>query len=331
MKFSVIIPVYNVALDLRECLKSVMLAAGRIEREDIEIICVDDGSTDESGEILDEFSSRYAQIKVFHRENQGVSRARNFGIEHARGDWLIFVDADDEVVEETFEYLGYATSHSDVDIIHYSNTTVEQHGEHVAYEERPLQIYRMEQKEEIKSAFKAFQTLLVWNGCFRREALSGLRFIPIIAGEDSLFATVAFCRAKSVAKTSTCLYKYFQRSGSVMHSYSKEPILDTLKSIELRYNELRKWEHYKIVRHNVHKVMVNTLTGQLYARMDRLSARDRQSVLPEFFRVGSVVLSWSPFYAFLCRIKSDICVRVFLYNQYLLRVIIVRWRNSFLR
>jgi len=91
MTFSVVIPVYNVAPYLRDCLDSVM---GQTY-PDWEAICVDDGSTDASSAILDEYAARDARIHAFHRINAGVSAARNFGIAHASGDYVTFLDGDD--------------------------------------------------------------------------------------------------------------------------------------------------------------------------------------------------------------------------------------------
>jgi len=93
MTFSIVIPVYNVAPYLRECLDSVLAQT----YADWEAICVDDGSTDGSGAILDEYAAKDGRIRVVHKENEGVSVARNVGISQAVGKWIGFVDADDVI------------------------------------------------------------------------------------------------------------------------------------------------------------------------------------------------------------------------------------------
>ena len=113
MKLSVIVPVYNVAPYLRECLDSLVAQtlAGW------EAICVDDGSTDGSGAILDEYAARDSRFRVVHRQNRGVSAARNLAIEIAQGEWIGFLDADDSVAPDWFErMLGHAVD--GVDIVH---------------------------------------------------------------------------------------------------------------------------------------------------------------------------------------------------------------------
>ena len=113
MKLSVIVPVYNVAPYLRECLDSLIAQTFR----DWEAVCVDDGSTDASGGILDEYAGKDARIVVVHQQNRGVSAARNRAIEMARGEWLGFLDADDSIAPDWFErMLRHAVD--GVDIVH---------------------------------------------------------------------------------------------------------------------------------------------------------------------------------------------------------------------
>ncbi|MDO4782335.1 MAG: glycosyltransferase family 2 protein [Capnocytophaga felis] len=91
MKFSIIIPVYNVEKYLPECIESVLSQ----DFSDYEVILVNDGSTDDSGKICDEYAQKFPNIKVIHKENGGLSDARNFGIKEAKGDYLMFLDSDD--------------------------------------------------------------------------------------------------------------------------------------------------------------------------------------------------------------------------------------------
>lgn len=96
-KVSVIVPVYNVECYIRDCIDSILSQTFI----DFELILVDDGSLDRSGEICDEYAKKDRRIRVFHKENGGVSCARNLGIEHATGEWLCFIDSDD-IIEPTY-------------------------------------------------------------------------------------------------------------------------------------------------------------------------------------------------------------------------------------
>lgn len=110
---SVIIPVYNVEKYIRECVDSVIKQTYR----DIEIILVDDGSTDSSGILCDEYAKNDLRIKVIHKQNGGLSSARNAGIEIATGDYLTFVDSDDYIALDMLEQLMYAIEHFDADFV----------------------------------------------------------------------------------------------------------------------------------------------------------------------------------------------------------------------
>lgn len=114
--FSIIIPVYNVAPYLRECLDSVLAQTFT----DWEAICVDDGSTDNSAMILDEFGARDGRIRIIHQENQGVEFARNIGLAHAEGDRIIFMDGDDSIESKYLAEHYVALANEPMDTITYS-------------------------------------------------------------------------------------------------------------------------------------------------------------------------------------------------------------------
>lgn len=114
-KVSVIIPVYNVEKYLRECLDSVINQT----LSDIEIICINDGSTDNSLGILKEYAEKDSRIKIITQENQGQGVARNNAIEAAQGEYLVFVDPDDFLDSEALEVINKSFSDSAVDIIQF--------------------------------------------------------------------------------------------------------------------------------------------------------------------------------------------------------------------
>ena len=108
-KISIIVPVYNVEKYLSRCIESILSQSFT----DFELLLIDDGSRDSSGAICDEYASKDARIRVFHKENGGVSSARNLGLDNARGEYVVFIDADDIVKEQYLEHLMY----SDADLV----------------------------------------------------------------------------------------------------------------------------------------------------------------------------------------------------------------------
>ena len=98
---SVIIPVYNTEMYLRRCIDSVLAQT----YQDFELLLIDDGSKDSSGAICDEYAAKDARVRVFHKENGGVSSARNLGLDNARGEWVTFVDSDDYIEKKLSQVL----------------------------------------------------------------------------------------------------------------------------------------------------------------------------------------------------------------------------------
>ena len=109
-KISVIVPVYNVEKYLSRCIDSILAQTFT----DFELLLIDDGSKDKSGEICDEYANKDNHVKVFHKENGGVSSARNLGLDNAQGEWITFVDSDDFV---NSDWLSYYAKSFDVDLI----------------------------------------------------------------------------------------------------------------------------------------------------------------------------------------------------------------------
>lgn len=100
---SIIVPIYNAEKTLRRCIDSILSQTF----SDWELLMIDDGSTDQSGTICDQYAIKDKRIKVFHKKNGGVSSARNLGLDNARGEWITFVDADDQIISNSLNYFFY--------------------------------------------------------------------------------------------------------------------------------------------------------------------------------------------------------------------------------
>lgn len=98
---SIIIPVYNAEKTLSRCVNSILNQTF----QDWELLLIDDGSTDRSGELCDEYASKDQRIKVFHKTNGGVSSARNIGLDYAKGEWITFIDSDDYIYDNIFDLI----------------------------------------------------------------------------------------------------------------------------------------------------------------------------------------------------------------------------------
>lgn len=114
-KISIIIPVYNVEKYIRECLDSILCQTF----SDFEVLLIDDGSPDKSGDICDEYATKDPRFKVFHKPNGGVSSARNLGLENAQGEWVLFVDADDVIYNDCLEKCYNIATEDNLDLLQF--------------------------------------------------------------------------------------------------------------------------------------------------------------------------------------------------------------------
>ena len=212
--FSIIIPVYNVAPYLRECLDSVLVQTFT----DWEAICVDDGSTDGSGAILDEYAAKDQRFRVFHQPNAGVSAARNKGLDEAKGDNILFLDADD-IYLSTFVFIRLKEElerSSDDELIVFKYQT---------FIDNCCQIgSRMGVRRVVSDISRTIyaQTLKILFGeaCYRRDMLLGIRFPSRILGEDMVFIGEVLCRVNRVVDIGEVFYGYRTRIGSASHGQS---------------------------------------------------------------------------------------------------------------
>lgn len=209
MKFSIIVPVYNVEQYLEQCLESLQAQ----EYKDYEVICVNDGSTDGSREILKAWESRMPQMRVIDRENGGLSAARNTGLEAATGDYVLFVDSDDWVESTMLSRL--AASIDNEDMICFACQRTDNEATDALPEEQTSgwDYYNRHALEARKIPF-----VCVWQRCYRREFLeeNNLFFHEGILHEDNEFTPRACLKAKTVKVIPNVLYNYRVRPGSIM-------------------------------------------------------------------------------------------------------------------
>lgn len=208
---SLVVPVYNVAPYLEHCLQS--LAAQDLAG--MEIVIVDDGSTDDCPAILARYAARHPEMRVIRQENGGLSAARNTGLEHASGEYLAFVDSDDWIEPGYFRRLLDLARANNLDMAH-GNAMYHFEGrreDHPVYRDG-LSSEVMPGREVLRRrlADKSFLHM-VWMHLYRRDFIErlGMRFVPRLIHEDVLWTTRAFLEAKRVAYDPTPGYFYRRR------------------------------------------------------------------------------------------------------------------------
>lgn len=212
---SIIVPAYNAEKYLADCLNSILASTYR----NFEILLIDDGSVDGTGEICDRFQRENTQIKVFHTENRGLPSARNLGLENADGQFVAFVDADDLVTDMMYaQMISMADLGADLAMCRFARCTRENAG-----------VFSGETKEvSIISSTDAAARMIgncgpyVWNRLYRRDILvrEGVRFrIDAQGAEDLFFNAEYLSHCKRVALIDNELYVYVYTDGSITSSF----------------------------------------------------------------------------------------------------------------
>lgn len=222
---SVIVPAYNIEEYLPRCLDSILNQSYR----DLEIILVDDGSTDSTGVICDEYAEKDSRVVVIHKENGGVSAARNDGMNIASGEYVSFVDGDDWIDREMYETLYKNAIDHNADISCCGIAQKQQDGRITSLADN--QFYYLSQEQLIQGFFDnplIKETMYgPYNKLFRRELLKNHSFnVHLAIGEDLLFVFTCLERAKKVVLDNRPIYWYVKREGSATTSGFSEKRMD---------------------------------------------------------------------------------------------------------
>jgi glycosyltransferase involved in cell wall biosynthesis len=237
---SIIVPVYNVEKYLHRCLDSILSQSFR----DYELILVDDGSSDQSGKICDEYAARDERIRAFHQLNSGVSSARNLGLDYAKGEWIYFVDADDEVLPGGIDSMLAATNGSESVLASFESCN--RKGERL-YQTTIGKDVIMSKEDSIRALYGESKTLMgmwgwLWVRLFRNDIIKkyNLRFDTNISyNEDGLFIAEYICRINTpIYYVDSLVYRYYETDTSVMEStkrYFNPKVLTSFASFVRMY------------------------------------------------------------------------------------------------
>ncbi|MEE0898037.1 MAG: glycosyltransferase [Acutalibacteraceae bacterium] len=229
---SIIVPVYNVEKYLERCVGSIISQT----YENLEIILVNDGSPDKSGEICDTFAKIDSRIEVYHKENGGLSDARNFGVEHSSGEYVAFIDSDDYIAPNYIEYLLSLIKKYNADISACYMT--ETYGDTADY--RTNDEFQNEQlltgKEACLKLFGNLYSVLVtaWGKLYRSDIVKKYIFPVGKIHEDEATTCKYYYEATRVAVGNRCLYAYYQNPKGIMHTKGNSINPDVIWSFEHR-------------------------------------------------------------------------------------------------
>lgn len=230
IRLSVIVPVYNAATMLRPCVESIL----QYESEDVEILLINDGSTDGSADICNEFARKDKRVNVCHKANGGVSTARNQGLDLAHGEWITFVDADDKV---TLPLLTYnPEKNSDLVCFNWEYTTGEEEDEQLKDETHSGN----KERNFLHNHLAEFIFRCPWAKLFKRSIIEihHIRFDERFhLGEDNLFVLDYLCHCQTITTTSEIGYIYL-RPGQSKYMLSLDSVSEYLSAFMCRYHTL---------------------------------------------------------------------------------------------
>ena len=247
-KVSVVIPVYNVEDYLEECLESIINQT----LKDIEIICINDGSTDNSLKILEDYAEKDGRIKIYSQENSGLSASRNQGIKLSRGEYIYFIDSDDYLELETLQELYVMSKSLDLDIlifklINFYDDTREKY---------TTNYYEMSFLKPYEGKIFNFDTIggrildiavSVPGKFFKKSLIFSMKFPEGLIFEDNLFFAEAMLKAKNVSFLDKHFYNRRIRSGSITNTKTikfADTIIIANRIMDL-FKEFRSYDKFK--------------------------------------------------------------------------------------
>lgn len=251
-KVSVIIPVYNAEKYLKKCIDSVLSQT----LKEIEIILVDDGSTDNSINILDEYDKNFKNIKVIHQQNSGPAKARNVGIENATGKYIGFVDSDDYLSNDMYETLYNIATQNNIDIVTGDYFTVNA-GNQTTSSHFKMPSNQIIYKDEIHNLIThANESRILWfagKGIYKNKIIKDnkITYPPLKLGEETLFVLDCMLSAESMYYINKPFYYYEQTPNSLTRTKHKENLLQQLEGLYVHKKEIYEKHNFNLYHNDL--------------------------------------------------------------------------------
>ena len=321
----VIVPVYNVEQYLDQCINSILEQTYK----NLEIILVDDGSTDKSGIMCDQYAKIDNRIKVIHKNNGGLSDARNAGMKVATGDYIAFVDSDDFISTDMYKVLAELIEQNDADIA-IANWCGFYNGKEVS-KERTGKILIFEEMETLefliygKNNYKI--SLSVWDRLYRREIVKDFSFPKGRCYEDVVWSTKVFYKAKKSVYIDRNLYYYRRRNDSIVgldnnEGVSERVITDEIPQVEAQITFLKSIKQYEMadeVTFFLYQMLLSYYTRCYY---DKSKLQNNLLELINKYRV------WARDYLYRCNSFYNKCLLIVSLHAFKLLILVLHVKQG---
>lgn len=281
---SVVIPIYNTEKYLKKCLDSIISQTYK----NLEIICINDGSTDASLDIITKYAKTDNRIKIINQKNSGVSHSRNVGIEQSSGDWISFIDSDDYVYENLYEnFVSKLNNSAPFDMYIFNGEIIpagiktHEPSKKFFYDSNwELKKDNLYTFIDCKNPF--YGNLSVWNKIFSKDFLNAnnIRFKENIIFEDQLFSVETMIKSKKFYLDNVIMYQYIQHSQSTMHSLKENgfdifEIMNDVKQLLIEY-DLYEHEKYCFLQHkfNVYTYLLFKVAPEFQEKFYNIAKRN---------------------------------------------------------
>ena len=276
---SIIVPVYNVEKYIRKCVSTLITQT----YSDIEIILVDDGSTDASGDICDELASIDKRIRVIHKENGGLSDARNTGIANARGEYIGFVDSDDYVHSSMYETLWKNIENEKADIAYCDFYWIDE--TEIIQEslgDSKMQVF--EGTDILERIYKLnLPTVIAWNKLYRKSLFDSVKFPRGKVHEDEAVIHRLLYLCKKIVYINEKLYYYVKRKGSITDVINITKLADAIDAFEDRMNFFHE-KRLLVLETETVKFVIQYLISVYWRQGKKMGRVDVYKVLQEEMR-----------------------------------------------
>lgn len=313
---SVVIPVYNVENYLKECIESILNQT----LQNIEIICVDDGSKDKSLDILKQYASQYKNITIISQHNKGAGIARNIGLRHASGKYILFFDSDDYMSPQTLEILYNKAENDNADIVIGKSRIYNQDSTSFTYPDFVLKTNLINNKTqfspyEVKEHIFQFTIGWAWDKLYRRDFIvsSKISFQSLRHSNDVYFVFISLVKANKISITINTLFTHRKHTKSLEATRIKQPNCFYKALIKI-YKKLKNIKVYDIYEQS----FVNFCLTFCYWHITTIEDKKSQKIMKKLYRdiLNKIRFYQYPSNFFYDKTSLDYAYKISTHNKY---------------